>query len=91
MNLRWVTWMTKENNLSVLAVLVSVDNPYITLTRDFEATQIEISLRWLQSGYIYKGLKPVHWCPDCVTALSEAEIEYAEDPCYSIYVKFACV
>ena len=41
------------------------------------------------SGYIYKGLKPVHWCPDCVTALAEAEIEYAEDPCYSIYVKFA--
>lgn len=41
------------------------------------------------NGYIYKGLKPVHWCPDCVTALAEAEIEYAEDPCYSIYVKFA--
>ena len=39
-------------------------------------------------GYIYKGLKPVYWCPDCETALAEAEIEYAEDPCYSIYVKF---
>ena len=39
-------------------------------------------------GYIYKGLKPVHWCPECQTALAEAEIEYAEDPCYSVYVKF---
>ena len=39
-------------------------------------------------GYIYKGLKPVYWCPDCNTALAEAEIEYAEDPCHSIYVKF---
>ena len=39
-------------------------------------------------GYIYKGLKPVYWCPDCQTALAEAEIEYAEDPCDSIYVKF---
>lgn len=39
-------------------------------------------------GYIYKGLKPVYWCPECETALAEAEIEYAEDPCSSIYVKF---
>lgn len=39
-------------------------------------------------GYIYKGLKPVYWCPECKTALAEAEIEYAEDPCHSIYVKF---
>ncbi|MBQ1283657.1 MAG: isoleucine--tRNA ligase, partial [Clostridia bacterium] len=36
----------------------------------------------------YKGLKPVYWCPECQTALAEAEIEYAEDPCHSIYVKF---
>lgn len=41
-----------------------------------------------QKGYIYKGLKPVYWCPDCNTALAEAEIEYEEDPCFSIYVKF---
>ena len=39
-------------------------------------------------GYIYRGLKPVYWCPECKTALAEAEIEYAEDPCHSIYVKF---
>jgi isoleucyl-tRNA synthetase len=39
-------------------------------------------------GYIYKGLKPVYWCPDCNTALAEAEIEYGDDPCHSIYVKF---
>ena len=39
-------------------------------------------------GYIYKGLQPVYWCPDWNTALAEAEIEYAEDPCHSIYVKF---
>ena len=41
-----------------------------------------------EKGYIYKGLKPVYWCPECQTALAEAEIEYAEDPCHSIYVKF---
>src|SRR5699024_4236850 len=39
-------------------------------------------------GLIYRGKKPVYWCPSCETALAEAEIEYAEDPCQSIYVKF---
>lgn len=64
------------------------EHPYITLTHDFEAKQIEIFSQMAEKGYIYKGLKPVYWCPDCETALAEAEIEYAEDPCDSIYVKF---
>ncbi len=64
------------------------DNPYITLKHEFEAKQIEIFSEMACKGYIYRGLKPVYWCPDCETALAEAEIEYAEDPCHSIYVKF---
>ncbi|MDD5952821.1 MAG: isoleucine--tRNA ligase [Oscillospiraceae bacterium] len=64
------------------------DHPYITLKKEFEAKQIEIFAEMATKGYIYKGLKPVYWCSDCGTALAEAEIEYAEDPCYSIYVKF---
>ncbi len=63
-------------------------NPYITLKKEFEAKQIEIFSEMATKGYIYKGLKPVYWCSDCGTALAEAEIEYAEDPCYSIFVKF---
>lgn len=64
------------------------DNPYITLNNDFEATQIEIFAEMASKGYIYRGLKPVYWCTHCKTALAEAEIEYADDPCDSIYVKF---
>lgn len=64
------------------------DNPYITLQPEFEAKQIEVFADMACKGYIYKGLKPVYWCPDCKTALAEAEIEYSEDPCHSIYVKF---
>ncbi len=64
------------------------NNPYITLLPEFEATQIRIFSEMACKGYIYKGLKPVYWCSDCKTALAEAEIEYAEDPCHSIYVKF---
>lgn len=64
------------------------DNPYITLLPEFESKQIEVFRDMACKGLIYKGLKPVYWCPDCVTALAEAEIEYSEDPCASVYVKF---
>lgn len=64
------------------------ENPYITLLPEFEAKQIEVFAEMACKGYVYKGLKPVYWCPECETALAEAEIEYAEDPCQSIYVKF---
>lgn len=78
----------QRNQFRRLGVIGDWSNPYITLTKDFEATQIEIFSEMAQRGYIYKGLKPVYWCPECKTALAEAEIEYAEDPCFSIYVKF---
>lgn len=71
-----------------LGVLGEWNQPYITLLPEFEATQIRIFAEMACKGYIYKGLKPVYWCPECKTALAEAEIEYAEDPCHSIYVKF---
>lgn len=71
-----------------LGVIGEWDNPYVTLLKEFEAKQIEIFAEMACKGYIYKGLKPVYWCSDCKTALAEAEIEYAEDPCHSIYVKF---
>ncbi len=65
------------------------DNPYVTLDPKFEAEQIGVFGEMAKKGYIYKGLKPVHWCPDCETALAEAEIEYAEHRSPSVYVKFA--
>ena len=72
-----------------LGVLGDFEDPYLTLKPEFEAKQIEVFGEMAKKGYIYKGLKPVYWCPECKTALAEAEIEYAEDPCYSIYVKFS--
>jgi len=71
-----------------LGVWGDFDNPYLTLTHEFEAREIEVFGEMYSKGYIYKGLKPVYWCPDCQTALAEAEIEYANDPCRSIFVKF---
>ena len=71
-----------------LGIIGEWDDPYITLRHEFEAEQIKVFAEMAEKGYIYKGLKPVYWCPECKTALAEAEIEYAEDPCHSIYVKF---
>ena len=62
--------------------------PTLTLRPEFEARQVEIFGEMAKKGYIYKGLKPVYWCPDCRTALAEAEIEYGEDDCDSIFVRF---
>jgi len=71
-----------------LGVFGDFENPYYTLHSSFEAKQIEIFAAMLKKGYIYKGLKPVYWCPKDETALAEAEIEYGDDRCDSIYVKF---
>ncbi|MGM0501165.1 MAG: isoleucine--tRNA ligase [Bacillota bacterium] len=64
------------------------DNPYITLEPEYEAKQIEVFGEMALEGLFYQGLKPVHWCTSCETALAEAEIEYKEINGPSIYVKF---
>lgn len=64
------------------------DHPYITLTKDFEARQIEIFGKMAMDGLIYKGLKPVYWSPSSESALAEAEVEYKDIKSPTIYVKF---
>lgn len=71
-----------------LGVLGDWDHPYLTMNPSFEAEEVKVFGEMYKKGYIYKGLKPVYWCPSDETALAEAEIEYAEDTCKSIYVKF---
>ena len=72
-----------------LGVVGDWENSYLTLMPRFEANQIRIFGEMAHKGYIYKGLRPVYWCPHDETALAEAEIEYADDECDSIYVRFA--
>ncbi len=71
-----------------LGVIGDWENPYLTLKPEFEAEQIRIFGKMAEKGYIYKGLKPVYWCYTDETALAEAEIEYQDDPCTTIFVKF---
>ncbi|MFN5514816.1 MAG: isoleucine--tRNA ligase [Cyanobacteriota bacterium] len=53
-------------------------HPYLTLAPEYEAAQIGVFGAMALKGYIYRGLKPVHWSPSSRTALAEAELEYPE-------------
>jgi isoleucyl-tRNA synthetase len=72
-----------------LGVTGDWQNPYLAMAPEFEAREVKVFGEMYKKGYIYKGLKPVYWCPKDETALAEAEIEYQTDKCTSIYVKFA--
>ncbi|MBS7402192.1 MAG: isoleucine--tRNA ligase [Oscillospiraceae bacterium] len=80
---------TQREQFKRLGVIGDWEHPYVTLTSDFEAKQIEVFGKMAEKGYIYKGMKPVYWCPSDQTALAEAEIEYQDDPCTTLFVKFA--
>ena len=71
-----------------LGVIGDWEDPYLTLKPEFEAQQIRVFGKMAEKGYIYKGQKPVYWCYTDETALAEAEIEYQDDPCATIFVKF---
>jgi len=71
-----------------LAVFGDWARPYLTLTYGYEASIVREFNKFVTNGYAYKGKKPVHWCPSCVTALAEAEVEYADKESPSVFVKF---
>ena len=72
-----------------LGVIGDWEHPYKTMNKGFEADVVRVFGKMYKNGHIYKGLKPVYWCAHDETALAEAEIEYQDDPCTTVYVKFA--
>lgn len=74
-----------------LGVFGEWQKPYLTIDYAYEEKIIELFGILAEKGYIYRGLKPIHWCPNCETALAEAEIEYEDEISPSIYVKFRVV
>lgn len=72
-----------------LGVFGRWEDPYLTMTADYEAVIAQAFVDFLDQGYVYKGLKPVNWCLNCRTSLAEAEIEYETHTSPSIYVRFA--
>jgi isoleucyl-tRNA synthetase len=71
-----------------LGVFGSWDNPYLTMSRGYEASIVETFYRFLEAGFVYRGLRPVYWCIHDRTALADAEIEYEQHSSPSIYVRY---
>ena len=71
-----------------MGVIGDWEHPYKTMDPGFEAMETRVFGKMYKNGHIYKGLKPVYWCAHDETALAEAEIEYKDDPCTTVYVKF---
>jgi isoleucyl-tRNA synthetase len=64
------------------------DNPYVTMHPSYQANIVRAFGKFVEKDAVYKGLRPVHWCISCQTALAEAEVEYQDHTSYSVYVKF---
>ncbi|AMV71142.1 isoleucine--tRNA ligase [Desulfuromonas carbonis] len=85
----WIT--TQSEEFQRLGIFGDWQHPYLTMTTRYEAATARELARFAERGGLYKGKKPVHWCPSCVTALAEAEVEYDDHTSPSIYVKFPFV
>jgi isoleucyl-tRNA synthetase len=84
------TWVKIQSaEFERLGVLGEWSRPYLTMTHHYEAVTARELARFVERGGLFKGKKPIHWCSSCVTALAEAEVEYADHTSPSIYVKFA--
>ncbi|HEX6124944.1 MAG TPA: isoleucine--tRNA ligase, partial [Pyrinomonadaceae bacterium] len=71
-----------------LGILGEWETPYLTMSPEYESSTARLFGRFLERGYVYKGLRPVYWCIHDQTALAEAEVEYKEHTSPSVYVKF---
>src|SRR5438552_448866 len=71
-----------------LGVFGEWDRPYLTMDFSYEADIVRAFGEFVDKGLVYKGLKPVHWCFSCKTALAEAEVEYEDHVSPSVYVAF---
>jgi isoleucyl-tRNA synthetase len=71
-----------------LGILGEWQTPYLTMSPEYESSTARLFGKFLERGYVYKGLRPVYWCIHDQTALAEAEVEYKEHTSPSIYVKF---
>jgi isoleucyl-tRNA synthetase len=74
-----------------LGVFGRWNDPYLTMSHDYEATIAGAFLDFVQKGYVYRGRKPVYWCIHDSTALAEAEVEYEDHTSPSIYVRYKLV
>jgi isoleucyl-tRNA synthetase len=78
----------QTRDFSRLGILGEWKDPYLTMSAAYESSTARLFGKFLERGYVYKGLRPVYWCIHDQTALAEAEVEYKQHTSPSVYVKF---
>ncbi len=78
----------QTRDFSRLGILGEWKTPYLTMSAEYESSTARLFGKFLERGYVYKGLRPVYWCIHDQTALAEAEVEYRQHTSPSVYVKF---
>ena len=71
-----------------IGVFGRFDQPYSTMTPQYEAAVLDILYRFLENDFVYKGLRSVYWCVFDETALAEAEVEYENHTSPTVWVKY---
>src|SRR5258707_14064061 len=79
---------TQRSQFERLAVFGRFDDPYSTMSSQYEAKIVETFYDFFERGFVYKGLKPVYWCIHDRTALAEAEVEYEMHTSPSVYIRY---
>ncbi len=87
--MKWVD--TQRTQFQRLGILGDWEDPYLTLDPRYEAGILDVLADLVDNGYIFRQLKPIHWCLQDRTALAEAELEYSEETSTSVYVNFPMV
>ena len=78
----------QKKQFKALGVSGDWESAYLTFTPQYEAGILEVFGKLVEKGYVYRMLKPIHWCMSCETALAEAELEYQNETSPSVYVNF---
>jgi isoleucyl-tRNA synthetase len=84
--MKWVD--VQRDQFRRLGISGDWDNPYLTLDPRYEASVMDVLADLVEGGYVFRQLKPIHWCLNDRTALAEAELEYRDETTPSIYVNF---
>jgi len=78
----------QKEDFKRLGVFGRWNDPYLTMKKSYEAGIVSAFGKLVEAGYIYQGLRPIHWCTSCSTALAEAEVEYSDHTSPSVYIAF---
>ena len=76
------------NQLKKLGCSCDWERERFTMDEGCSKAVREVFVNLYNKGLIYKGNKIINWCPSCTTALSDAEVEYSEQPGHFWHIRY---